>query len=119
MIVIITHRRVVALRLFLRNFFKLTTKLCFLLFLRFLANSSSWYGVATLMYTSVDSGPTGSRANVSDILRDPRNTLALLQYPSRPVVNVTGFTGVYSVGEDEDDRGFMVCCENLLNQGYF
>ena len=74
-----------------------------------MADDPLWYGLATLMYSPVESGPTASRANVSDILHDPRNTLALLQYPSRPMANVTGFTGgVYTVGEDEDDPGFMV-----------
>ena len=80
-----------------------------------MVDAPSWYGVATLMYTQVESGPTGSRANVSDILHDPRNTLALLQYPSRPMANVTRFTGgMYTVGEDEDDGGFMACFLEII-----
>ena len=77
-----------------------------------MADNSSWHGLATLMYTPVKTGPTGSHANVSDILHDPRNTLALLQYPSRPVASVSAFIeGTYTVGEDEKDPGFRVCRE--------
>jgi hypothetical protein len=60
------------------------------------------------MYTPVKSKPTGSRVDVSDILHDPRNTLAFLKYPSRPVVKVLGVLDSYTVGEDEQGPGFRV-----------
>ena len=72
-------------------------------------NDSSWHGVATLMYTPLKRGVTGSHVDVSENLHEPQNTLALLQYPSYPIANVTRFIGgIYTVDEDEEDSGFMV-----------
>ena len=81
---------------------------------RFNTNDSSWHGLATVMYTPVTDGNIGSTFDVSDILHDPKNTLALLQSPSPPVASFIKFiNGAYTIDEDELDEGFEVWQESV------
>ena len=82
---------------------------CYFSTFRFVANDVFWHGLATLRYSPVKSGATGSHVDVSPIPEDPRNTLALVQFAPSPVANVSKYIGpAYSVPEDEKTAGFKV-----------
>ena len=82
---------------------------CYISFSRFYSHDPFWHGLATLKYSPLKSGTTGSVVDVSPIPEDSRNTLALVQHPLRPVANVTGFVGpIYTVPEDQKTSGFKV-----------